>query len=204
MARVARAASVGHHKITSISSFETGQSRWVDQGEGELGSSISAWMPRVPDPAYAPRLSTRQQPPVKAPLAPPPRAQAAPALGYDIPVKPPPAKPYPEPRIAVVASGGTPTPLAPAAPQPRSTWIAPQTVARGGWHASGSAWAGNDTPPQGPGMWGTTSATALTRSGAPHYWEPGRPAGWKMIMGDLPANVTSDMVRACVCSKHYL
>ena len=94
-ARVARAVSVGHSRVPSTSSFVYIQSRWVDHREEEPGSSSSAWLPRMPEPALPPSLGTRQQPPVKAPLAPPPRVRVAPALGNDILVKPPLAKPSP-------------------------------------------------------------------------------------------------------------
>ena len=37
-----------------------------------------------------------------------------------------------------------------------------------------------------PLPYGMTSATALPRDGPPYYYEEGRPAGWKIVMGDLP------------------
>ena len=121
----------------------------------------------MPELASPPWLATRQQPPFKAPLAPPPRVQVAPVLGNDIRVKPPPATLSPQQRSTWV-SGVTPTPLVPAAPEPRSIWIAPQTVEHGGWHDYGSAWTDSDTPPQGPARWGTTSAADKCHSSATH------------------------------------
>ena len=55
------------------------------------------------------------------------------------------------------------------------------------------------TPTQGPRRqaqpWGTTSATALPRDGPPYFFEDGYPAGWKMVMGDLPADTGADEAR---------
>ena len=55
------------------------------------------------------------------------------------------------------------------------------------------------TPTQGARResqpWGTTSATALARDGPPLFFEDGFPAGWKMVMGDLPADTGADEAR---------
>ena len=49
------------------------------------------------------------------------------------------------------------------------------------WHAPGG-------PAKHPLPFGLTSATVLPRHGPPHYVQDGWPPGWKLVMGDLPAD----------------
>jgi hypothetical protein len=63
---------------------------------------------------------------------------------------------------------------------------------------------GSATPP-GPvrmaGDWGTTSDTAPTRHGPPHFFRDGRPPGWNICMGDILAHANVTMVRLLVPSR---
>ena len=201
-ARVARAASAsgGLSKVPNAGSFVSLQSRWADQREEEPGSSSSAWLPSVPEPPHPPPLATRQ-PPVKAPPAKDP-AKAIQAVGNVIPVKPCPATP-PQSQRDSGTLRGYPTPLIPLTPGTR-TWVAPQVEAEGRWQGGGRSWTERDTRRHGPNVWGSASATSVTRTGEPFWWDHGRPHGWNIIMGDLPADVTADDARASVCSKHDL
>ena len=201
-ARVARAASAsgGLSKVPSVASFVCLQSRWVDQREEEPGSSSSAWLPSVPEPPLPPPLATRQ-PPVKAPLA-KVIAKAVQAAGNVILVKPCPATP-PQSQRDSGTLRGYPTPLIPLTLGTRA-WVAPQVEAEGHWQGGGRSWSDHDTHRQGPNVWGSTSATSMPRTGDPCWWDHGRPSGWNIIMGDLPADVTADDARASVCSKHDL
>ena len=177
------------------------QSRWVDQRQEELGSSSSAWVPSVPEPPHPPPLGTRQ-PPVKAPPA-NVLAKAIQAVGNVIPVKPCPATPPQSHRDDSWTSRPYYTRLIPLSHGTR-TWVAPQVETEGRWQGGGRSWSDQDTHRQGPNVWGSTSATSVTRSGDPCWWDHGRPSGWNIIMGDLPADVTADDARASVCSKHDL
>ena len=149
----------------------------------------------------------QELPPVPAPSRPVPLPQPAAALGgarftpVTLLVKAPPplagmrvssvgAQPKPPPPVlgqttAVV----TPLTRAPAA---RTTFLMPGVEIRYGKAAAA-------TPTQGARRqsqpWGTTSATALARDGPPFFFEDGFPAGWKMVMGDLPADTDANEAR---------
>ena len=184
-ARVARAAAAsgGLSTVPSVGSFVSLQSHWVDQREEEPGFSSSAWLPSVPEPPHPPPLATRQ-PPVKAPLAKYP-AKAIQAVGNVIPVKPCLATP-PQSQRDSGTLRGYPTPLIPLTPGTRA-WVAPQVEAEGHWQGGGRSWTERDTRRHGPNVWGSARATSVTRRGDPCWWDHGRPHGWKIIMGNLPA-----------------
>ena len=58
----------------------------------------------------------------------------------------------------------------------------------------GSAPATPPTAPRRPLSRGATTATGLPRNGPPMFFEDQRPAGWKLVMGDLPADVDATQV----------
>jgi hypothetical protein len=55
------------------------------------------------------------------------------------------------------------------------------------------------TLPQGPRRqplpWGSTSATAPTCHGPPHFFDDGSPAGWQLVMGDFAADTSATEAR---------
>jgi hypothetical protein len=74
------------------------------------------------------------------------------------------------------------------------------------WHAGGgkTTWTSCGKPgggkanvthgKQGPRPWGTTSPTSLPSDGEPHWFYYPQPAGWRIVMQDLPSDVTPDWV----------
>ena len=94
---------------------------------------------------------------------------------------------------ASVAGGMHVTPLVRAQSGP-ATFIMPGVDIR-----YGKSLATPATPPEPPRReplpWGITSGTAPTRHGPPTYFEDVFPFGWKLIMGDLPADTTATEAR---------
>jgi hypothetical protein len=87
-----------------------------------------------------------------------------------------------------------------------SSWWQQRPAASGSssqqWHTGGakSIWTSRGTPgggkasvalgKQAPRPYGTTSATALPTDGEPHWFFFPQPAGWRIVMQDLPSDVT--------------
>ena len=187
-----RPSSVGPNKIPGGGTAAARDpARWADELV-DTPRAASSQAPPVLAAAVAthllPQPGARVQAPYKAPLGLVTPPTSAPQLGTPIPTQA-----IPTPRVAGLARLPSPTPLIPAAPQTPIVWLAPVAQSRSGqaWQRAGTG-GGTGTP---AAPWGTRSRTALPRDGVAHYWEHGRPAGWKIVMGDLPSNVTPGHVR---------
>ena len=109
-----------------------------------------------------------------------------------LPYKPPP--PELQRTVTTTILQGTPLPR----PVPQQTIFLvpqagrPQSARRARSRAPSTL---PQAPARTPQAYGTTSATALPRDGEPYYFETGRPWGWKIVMGDLPAATEADEAR---------
>ena len=164
-------------------------------------------MPRV-------RVDTLQEPPPvpsgPRPTRPAPMPSGAPAAQVGmlftpvtLPVKAPPSHPAMQP-AAVQSRPKPPPPVLgqPVTPLVRAAaptaFILPGVDIRYGK-------AQPVTQPAAPRRtalpWGVTSATALPRDGLPYFFENGHPAGWKLVMGDLPLNTDATEARRMQCQR---
>ena len=172
------------------------QSRWADMASDTPGASSSAAADTLGasssalDTQLAPRLGQRAQAPFKAPPSPVMRPTSAGSV-RELPVKRPPM-----PRVQPMPSLGMPTPLVSVAPVTPLVWLSPN-ASRQAMSARGEVPSGSGTQ-RAPAPWGTQSSTALPRDGGPMWWAGGRPAGWKIVMGDLPFDVTLEKAWASV------
>ena len=168
----------------------------VTYGTCHAGDVVAGVFAAVPP---APLAEPAQQPPSRAPKAPPPEALPSAIIAtlaipdtttvtQAVPVRP-------------LPTGRTDPDYFMTQPRQRTIFHAPP-LALGDIADRGGK--GSDTPP-GPvrvaGDWGTTSDTAPTHRGPPVFFRDGRPAGWKICMGDIPAHANVTMVRLLVPSR---
>ncbi len=96
-----------------------------------------------------------------------------------------------EGRHALHACTSMVTPLMRAAP-PTTVFLMPGVDIRYGPRRPSTS---TQTTRRAAQAYGTMSATALARHGPPFYFEDGWPAGWKLVMGDLAADITATEAR---------
>ena len=173
---------------------------------GVAPDTRAAQQPPVPSPRpAAPGAPLQEVPSAPRPAWPTPWAPQEQGAGLYTPVALP-AKPCPPMPAVVMQAAAKPKPPPPVlgqtgvvvAPLARAT-AAPTTFRMPGVATRyGKATAGTPPPKRlrrQAQHWGTTSAAALRRDGPPCFFEDGFPAGWKLVMGDLPRDTDATQAR---------